>query len=93
MAEPPAGTKTVAVLVSVPANQHATAVEEKVATRFTLPEKPLTLFTDMTVCFSEARGIACEDGFSVIVKSEDETERVTVTEWLRPPLVPEMVMV
>lgn len=81
------------MLVNVPANQQAPAVEEKVATRFTLPEKPLTLFTDMTVCFSEARGIDWEVGFSVIVKSEDETERVTVTEWLRVPLVPETVIV
>jgi hypothetical protein len=64
----------------VPANQQATAVEEKVATRFTLPEKPLTLFTDMTVCFSEARGIAWEVGLSEIVNAEDETERVTAIE-------------
>ena len=81
------------MLFSVPENQQATAVEENVATSFTLPEKPLTLFTDMIVCFSDARGIAWEVGFSVIVKSEEETERVTTTEWLRLPLVPRTVMV
>jgi hypothetical protein len=93
VAEPPEGTDTVALFVSVPANQQATAVEENVATRSTLPEKPLTLFMLMTVCFSEARGIAWEVGLSEIVNSEDETERFTVTEWLRPPLVPETVIV
>lgn len=81
------------MLFSVPENQQFTAVEEKVATSFTLPVKPLTLFTDMTVCFSEARGIAWKVGLSVIVKSEDETDRVTITEWLRLPLVPEIVIV
>lgn len=81
------------MLFSVPENQQATAVEENVATKFTLPEKLLTLFTEMIVCFSERIGIAWEVGFSVIVKSEDETERVTVTEWLRLPLVPEIVIV
>jgi hypothetical protein len=79
-------------LFSVPENQQATAVEENVATSFTLPEKPLTLFTDMIVCFSDARGIAWKVGLSVIVNSEDETESVTVTEWLRPPPVPVTVM-
>jgi hypothetical protein len=80
-------------LVKVPVNQQATAVEEKVATRFTLPEKPLTLFTVMTVCISEARGIAWEVGLSEIVNSDEETERVTVTEWFRVPLVAETVIV
>jgi hypothetical protein len=93
VAEPPEGTQTVALLVSVPANQHATAVDEKVATKFTLPEKLLTLFMVMTVCFSDARGIAWEVGVSEIVNSEVETESVTVMEWLRVPLVPETVIV
>jgi len=74
-------------------NQQATDVEEGVATRFTLPEKPFTLSTSMIVCLSEARGMAWEVGFSEIVNSEDETESVTVTEWLRVPLVPEIVIV
>lgn len=47
-AEPPAGTKTVAVLVSV-VNQHAKAVEDGVMTRLTLPENPLTLVTVIIV--------------------------------------------
>jgi len=74
-------------------NQQATAVEDGVATRFTLPEKPFTLSTSMIVCFSEPKGMICEVGFSEIVNSEDETESVTVTEWLRLPLVPEIVIV
>jgi len=81
------------VLVRVYVNQQATAVEEGVATRFTLPEKPFTLSTSMIVCLSEAKGMICELGFSEIVNSEDETDRVTVVEWLRLPLVPEIVMV
>ena len=47
----------------------------------------------MIVCLSEAKGMICELGFSEIVNSEDETERVTVVEWLRLPLVPEIVIV
>ena len=47
----------------------------------------------MIVCFSEPKGMICEVGFSEIVNSEDETESVTVTEWLRLPLVPEIVIV
>lgn len=93
VAEPPDGTKTVAVLVNVPANQQATAVEEKDATRFTLPEKPFTLLTVMTVCFSDPRGIDWEVGFSEIVNPEEETERVTVMEWLRLPLDPDTMIV
>ena len=57
-----------------------------------MPEKPFTLLIDITVCFSEARGIAWEVGFSVIVKSELERESVMVIEWLRLPLVPETVI-
>jgi len=37
--------------------------------------------------------MAWEVGFSEIVNSEDETERVTVMEWLRLPLVPDIVIV
>jgi hypothetical protein len=47
----------------------------------------------MTVCISEARGIAWEVGLSEIVNSDEETERVTVTEWFRVPLVAETVIV
>jgi hypothetical protein len=67
------------LLVNVYANQQATAVDEGVATRFTLPEKPLTLSTSITVCFSEARGMFWKVGLSEIVKCEDETERLSVT--------------
>ena len=56
-AEPPAGTKTVAVFVRV-VNQHANAVEDGVITRLTLPEKLLKLVTVIIVCLSEATGMA-----------------------------------
>ncbi len=77
LAKPPAGTKTVAVFVSV-VNQHAKAVEDGVMTRLTLPEKPLILVTVMIVCLSEPTGMAWKVGFSEIVKSPDD-EPVTVT--------------
>jgi len=76
-AEPPLGTNTVAVFVSV-VNQHAKALEDGVMTRITLPEKPFTLVTVMIVCLSEATGIAWKVGLSAIVKSPD-VEPVTVT--------------
>ncbi len=76
-AEPPAGTKTVAVLVSV-VNQQAKAVEDGVMTRLTLPEKPLTLVTVIVVCLSEPTGMAWKVGLSANVKSPD-AELVTVT--------------
>ena len=76
-AEPPAGTKTVAVFVSV-VNQHAKAVEDVVMTRLTLPEKPLRLVSVIIVCLSEATGMAWKVGLSAIVKSPD-AELVTVT--------------
>ena len=57
LADPPDGTKTVAVLFSV-VNQQPNAVVEGVMTSLTLPEKPLTLVSVMTVCRSEATGIA-----------------------------------
>jgi len=76
-ADPPPGTKTVAVLVIV-VNQHEKAVEDDVMTRLTLPENPLTLVTVIIVCLSEATGIAWKVGLSEIVKSPD-AELVTVT--------------
>ncbi len=77
LAKLPAGTKTVAVFVSV-VNQHAKAAEDGVMTRLTLPEKPLTLVTVIIVCLSEPTGMAWKVGFSKIVKSPDE-DLVTVT--------------
>jgi hypothetical protein len=47
----------------------------------------------MTVCFSDPRGIDWEVGFSEIVNPEEETERVTVMEWLRLPLDPDTMIV
>jgi len=79
-AEPPAGTKTVAVFVSV-VNQHAKAVEDVVMTRLTLPEKPLRLVSVIIVCLSEATGMAWKVGLSAMVKSPD-AELVTVTAML-----------
>lgn len=76
-AEPPLGTKTVAVFVSV-VNQHANALEDGVMTKFTLPEKPLTLVKVMIVCLSEPTGMAWKIGLSARVKSP-EFEPVTVT--------------
>ncbi len=53
----------------------------------------MTLDTVITVCISEARGIACDVGLSEIVKLDVETLRVRVIEWLRLPPVPVTVMV
>ena len=78
LANPPAGTKIVEVLVNV-VNQHAKAVEEGLATSITLPEKPLRLVTVTVVCRSEATGIEMKVALSVMVKSPEEVELVTVT--------------
>ena len=77
LAKLPAGTKTVAVFVSV-VNQHAKAVEDGVMTRLTLPEKPLRLVSVIIVCLSEATGMAWKVGLSAMVKSP-AAELVTVT--------------
>ena len=69
-------------------NQHATALNDGVATRVTLPENPLTLSRSRTVCCSEPRGIAWEVGLSEIVKSWLTTFTVTMIECVRDPLVP-----
>jgi len=53
-------------------NQQAIALDEGVATRFTLPKNPLTLSRSRVVCCSDPRGIVCELGLSEIVKSELE---------------------
>ena len=75
-------------------NQQATAVEDGLATRFTLPENPLMLVTVITVCRSEAEGIDCDVGFSEIAKSPGLViVTVTVVECVRPPLVPVIVTV
>jgi hypothetical protein len=60
---PPDGTKTWAVLFSV-VNQHATPLEDGVATSVTVPLNPLMLVMVMTVCCSEFRGMYCEGGLS-----------------------------
>jgi len=89
------GTNTVAVFVKVPENQHDTPVGS-VATRFTLPENPLRLVTEMTVCLSEATGIACDVGLSEMVKSAEEAEftfTVRIVVWDTEPLVPFTVIV
>jgi len=78
LAKPPAGTKTVAVFVSV-VNQHAKAAEDGVMTRLTLPENPFTLVTVTVVCRSEATGIEMKVALSASVKSPEEVELVTVT--------------
>lgn len=93
--EPPDGTKTVAVFVSV-VNQHANALVDGETTRLTLPEKPLTLLMVMIVCLSEATGIAWKVGFSDIVKSPDDgavTTIVTAMLCETEPLVPIKVSV
>ncbi len=69
-------------------NQQAIAVDDGVATRFTLPENPLTLSRSRTVCCSEPRGIAWEVGLSEIVKSWLTTFTVIMIECVRDPLVP-----
>src|SRR6266566_2027139 len=68
----------VRVLVNV-VNQHAKAVEEGFATSITIPEKPLMLVTVTIVCCSEATGIEMKVALSVMVKSPEEVELVTVT--------------
>ena len=89
--EPPAGTKMVEVFVIV-VNQHAKAAEDGLITSLTLPEKPFTLVTVITVCLSESTGIDWKVGFSAIAKSPGET-LLTVTDMLTPcpsePLEPE----
>jgi hypothetical protein len=85
----------VAMLVRV-VNQHAKAVEDGVATRFTLPENPLTLVTVTTVCLSDPTGMEMRVALSAIVKSEDDefvTVTVTLTECEVEPLVPVTVTV
>lgn len=75
-------------------NQHATAVEDGLATRVTLPENPLTLVIVMTVCFSEFEGMDCDVGLSEMVKSPGlVTVTVIVTECVMFPLVPVTVIV
>ena len=69
-------------------NQQAIALDDGVATRFTLPENPLTLSRSRTVCCSEPRGIAWEVGLSEIVKSWLTTFTVIMIECVRDPLVP-----
>jgi hypothetical protein len=71
-------------------NQHATAEEEGVDTRVTLPEKPETLLTSRAVCCSDPSGIATDPAPSVMEKSEEAeltpTERDIDLD--RFPLVP-----
>jgi len=71
-------------------NQQAIALDDGAATRFTLPENPLTLSRSRTVCCSEPRGIAWKVGLSEIVKSDEAefTEATTDTEADEPPPVP-----
>jgi hypothetical protein len=84
---------TVAVFVRV-VNQHLNAVEDGVATRVTLPEKPLRLVTVTIVCLSEPAGIEREVALSLMEKfAEAElTVTVTVADLDRLPLVPVTVM-
>jgi hypothetical protein len=74
------------LFVNVYVNQHATEVEDGVATKFTSPEKPLTLPTSITVCLSDKIGIAWEVGVSVIVKLATVMLRLRVIEWDKLPL-------
>jgi hypothetical protein len=78
------------VLVRVYVNQHANALEDGVATRVTLPEKPLRLVTVTTVCLSEPTGIEREEALSLIEKFADAELTVTlrVVDLDRLPLVP-----
>jgi hypothetical protein len=83
------------VFVSV-VNQHVNAVVDGLITRLTLPEKPLTLVRVITVCLSEATGMAWKVGFSMIVKSPElvlVTVTVTVMLCVIEPLVPVKVTV
>jgi hypothetical protein len=81
------------LFVKVPENQQATALEEGVATRSTLPAKPFTLSTSMTVCFSEPSGMAWDVGLSDMVKCELETVRLRVIECGRLPSLVVMLIV
>lgn len=83
------------MLVNV-VNQQENAFVEGFATRFTLPENPLTLVTVTVVCLSDATGIEMKVALSEIVKSADDvfvTFTVTLTECEIDPLVPVTVTV
>lgn len=94
MAEPPEGTKTEDVLVSV-VNQHANAGEEGLAISCTLPENPLRLVTVTMVCLSEPTGIVIDVALSLMVKSPcwiPVTVSDIVAVWDSVPLDPVTVM-
>jgi hypothetical protein len=82
------------VLFSVYVNQHANAPEDGVATRVTLPEKPLMLVRLTIVCLSEPTGIVREVALSPMEKFAEAELTVTVSEvdLDRLPLVPVTVM-
>jgi hypothetical protein len=82
------------VFVSVYVNQHWNALEDGVATRVTLPKKPLRLVTVTTVCLSEPTGMTRELALSLIEKSAVErlTVTVRVVDLVILPLVPVTVI-
>lgn len=60
-------------------NQQTKAVEDGLATRCTKAEKPLMLANVTVVCRSEAVGIEIKVALSVMVKSPEDDELLTIS--------------